>query len=802
MRIAGRSFHIIPKRFRFTQVDRRTGEEVGAWDQWKALPRIFPFMRGYRKLLITSVALSVVTSIVALAEPWPFAIVIDSVLSNPPHVPPWPLEPLFGDQPDPYRLLVFITALGFMIAVISHGVRVINDYVNAKVEQNLVMDLRSDMFDHVSKLSLTFHDEKHTGMLMSIINLQSAAIGAIVMAFPPLLESFLMLIGMLTIALLIDWQVTLVSLVCIPFIYWALGMYGTRIVPRIRQVQGLEFRSLSIVFEAMSMLRVIVGFGRQRLEHYRFSTQGRTAVDARVRLTVWQTLFSLGVTTAIALGTALVLGFGAYHVLTNQITLGELTVLIAYIASIYQPLESISNTIGQLHQQFVFLNVVLGMLDEKPEVEDKPGAIDIGRSTGGIEFTDVCFSYKGRVDTLKNVSFKVPAGSRVAIVGPTGAGKTTLVSLLVRYYDPASGTIAIDGKDIKDITLESLRRQLSLVLQQPMLFSGSIADNIRYGRLDATMDDIVEAAKGANCHDFITSLPDGYETELGEGGAQLSGGERQRICVARAFIRDAPILILDEPTSAIDSKTESVILDALENLMVGRTSFMIAHRLSTIRDANLIVVLNHGEVVEQGTHDELLARRGLYFQLYEAQTGRAAMIEAEYAIAQAEGKSAEEAAELALSAGAAAEAEAVDALAVTTAAGGEPANGDGAHAEGQAPAGASPEPVVGVEMPGTVEDPLPVQPAQPHAPAPAAAGAPATPGSADPDATEKVIEALESAVRQRVRAALAARDRQRLESGAAPMPKQDANGAHSNGAHDGPDGASPPTGPTGDDAGV
>jgi ATP-binding cassette subfamily B protein len=773
VRIAGRSLHIIPKRFRFTMKDRHTGEEIGAWDQWKIAPRIVPFMRGYKKLLVVSVLLSLVGSVVALLEPWPLAIVIDSVIGNPPHPPPGPLHGLFGDQPDPYRLLVFIAALGFMVAVVSHGVRVINDYVNAKVEQNMVMDLRSHMFDHVSKLSLTFHDEKHTGQLMSLINLQASAIGGIVMAFPPMFESLLMLIGMLTIALLIDWQVTLVSLVCVPFIYWALGMYGTRIVPRIQRVQSLEFRSLSIVFEAMSMLRVIVGFGRQRLEHYRFTTQGRTAVEARVRLTVWQTLFSLGVTTAIALGTALVLGFGAWHVLRGDITLGQLTVLIAYIAAIYQPLESISTTIGQLHQQFVFLNAAMMLMDEKPEVEDKEDAIDIGRSTGALEFKDVSFAYKGRVDTLKNVSFKVPPGSRVAIVGPTGAGKTTLVSLLVRYYDPASGVISIDGHDTKDITLDCLRRQLSLVLQEPMLFSGTISDNIRYGRLEATMDDIVAATKAANCHDFIEALPDGYDTELGEGGHQLSGGERQRICVARAFIRDAPILILDEPTSSIDSKTESVILDALENLMVGRTSFMIAHRLSTIRDANLIVVLNHGELVEEGTHEELLQRRGLYYQLYEAQTGRSAKIEAEYAQAQAEGKSAEEAAEIAMSAGAAAESEAVDALAAITEADG------GAAADG------------------------PVAPRVPE-PAPAAAAPDRAPAAAEPagneplDVTEKVIETLENAVRQRVRSALATRDRQRLDSGTTP----DANGAHTNGAHDDPNGGGSSSLPNGDDAGL
>ena len=780
MRIAGRQFHIIPKRFHFRTINRVTGEEVGAWDAWKHFPKIFPFIRGYRKLLGISLSLSVVTSIVALAEPWPLAIMIDSVLGT--HAPPGPLRGLFGDNPDPYRLLIFVAGLGFLIAVITHGLRVINDYVNAKVEQNMVMDLRSDMFDHTSKLSLTFHDEKYTGQLMALINNMSGSLGAIVMAFPPMFESLLMLIGMLTIALLIDWQVTLVSLVCVPFIYWAIGMYGTRIVPRIRQVQSLEFRSLSIVFEAMSMLRVIVGFGRQRLEHYRFTTQGRTAVEARVRLTVWQTLFSLGVTTATALGTALVLGFGAWHVLRGDITLGQLTVLIAYIASIYQPLESISNTIGHLNQQLVFFNMIVEMQNEKPEVVEKEDAIDIGRARGDLEFEDVSFAYKKRVDTLKNVSFKVPAGTRVAIVGPTGAGKTTLVNLLVRYYDPASGSITIDGHDVRDLTLDCLRRQLSLVLQDPMLFSGSISDNIRYGRLEATMDEIIAAAKAANCHEFIEGLPKGYETELGEGGHQLSGGERQRICVARAFIRDAPILILDEPTSSIDSKTESVILDALDALMQGRTSFMIAHRLSTIRDAELIVVLNHGEVVELGAHEELLARRGLYYQLYEAQTGRSARIEAEYAKAQAEGRSAEEASEIAMTAGAEAESAAVDALV---------AQSDAPTSNG-APAG-----------PGTVEDPAPPA-VRAAAAVPTDASAPE--GGRDPatvDVTEKVIETLENAVRQRVRSALETRGRGRVDD--APATRREADGkdgADTNGSHDGPDGPEPNTVPAGDDAGL
>jgi ATP-binding cassette, subfamily B, bacterial len=622
------------KRYREKRRERKARAE-GAWSQWRAAPKVIPFLRPYRGLVVVSFLLTVFAALIAIAEPWPLAFVIDSVLGT--HPPPGPLRDWFGTHPDPYRLLIFIVVCGFLISCMSHGVRVINDYVNAKVEQNMVLDLRGKLFAHCESLSLTFHDQRQTGMLMSIINLQAAAVGGIVMSLPPLFESFLMLIGMLIIALYIDWQVTLVSLMAIPFIYWALAMYGTRIVPRVIKVQTLEWRSLSIVYEAMSMLRVIVSFGRERHEHRRFMSQGKTAVDARVRLTVWQTLFSLGVTTATAAGTAVVLGFGAWHVLQNKITLGELTVLISYIAAVYQPLESISTTIGHLHQQFVFFNAVLRTLNKEPEIRDAPDAIDIGRSRGEIEFDDVSFAYEGRVDTLQNISFHIKAGQRVAIVGPTGAGKTTLASLLVRFYDPQAGAIKVDGHDLRKLKLQCLRNQMSLVLQEPMLFSGSIADNIRYGRLGASLEEIVEAARAANAHDFIERLPEGYDTELGEGGKQVSGGERQRICVARAFIRNAPILILDEPTSSIDSKTEQVILDALDRLMVGRTSLMIAHRLSTVRNVDLIVVLNRGRVAEVGPHNELLVKGGLYYQLYEAQNGEIAKIEADHLRRRREG---------------------------------------------------------------------------------------------------------------------------------------------------------------------
>jgi ABC-type multidrug transport system fused ATPase/permease subunit len=289
---------------------------------------------------------------------------------------------------------------------------------------------------------------------------------------------------------------------------------------------------------------------------------------------------------------------------------------------VYRPLEAISTTVGQLQDMFVMLKIAFGLLDTEPEIKDAPRAVAVGRARGRIAFEGVGFSYSGRTETLADVSFEAAPGQVVAIVGPTGAGKSTLVSLIPRFYDPQTGRILLDGRDTHRIKLESLRAQVSIVLQEPLLFSGTIAENIRYGRLDATEAEVVAAARAANAHDFIDRLPRKYETVIGERGVTLSGGERQRISVARAFLKDAPVLILDEPTSAIDSRTEAVILDALDRLMVGRTTFMIAHRLSTVRKADLILVVDRGRVVERGTHEELLDARGLYRQLHDMQSGK------------------------------------------------------------------------------------------------------------------------------------------------------------------------------------
>jgi ABC-type multidrug transport system fused ATPase/permease subunit len=582
------------------------------------LPRALRYLRPHWRAAAISVIATVVVSLLALLEPWPLKVLFDSVLGTVPL--PRPLARVLGPVTNnKVTLLLVVVAAGFALTLLSNALKVLNSYFETRVSQGMTLDFRSDLFRHSERLSLDYHDRTPSGALIYSINFQADAAAGLVMALLPLLRSALTLVGMFWVTFRIDPTLALISLTVVPCLYYTAGIYVSRIQPRLREVRGMEAESLSIVHEAISMIRVILAFGREDHEFRKFRRQGERAVEARVGVTVRQVAFSLMVNTATAGGTALVLAFGVFKILGGTLTAGELLVVLSYVASLYQPLETITNTVSSLQERFIALEMSFGLLDTEPRVRDRPGALTLPRARGEIVFDDVAFAYDGRSHTLEAISFGARPGEVIGIVGPTGAGKSTLMSLLPRFYEPATGAITLDGIDVRDIELASLRSQISVVLQESLLFSGTIADNIRYGRAEASTAEIEAAARAANAHEFITALPQGYDSVIGEKGVGLSGGERQRIAVARAFLKDAPILILDEPTSSIDSRTEAVILDALERLIVGRTTFMIAHRLSTLRRPDRILVLDGGRVVEHGRIPELIAQGGLFARLWHAQ---------------------------------------------------------------------------------------------------------------------------------------------------------------------------------------
>lgn len=583
----------------------------------KYVPRAFPYLRPYRKLFAVTVGITLVTVVLSLAQPWPLALLVDGVLSGQP-LPGW-VTSLLGTETG--RLIGFAVSAGFLLTITNAAINVLDSYVQSRLEQSMVLDFRSDLFQHVQGLSLRYHEGVKQGGLMFAINMQASAMGEIILSLLPLVHAALTLVGMLYVAYRLEPTLALVAVAVVPFVHYAIGFYGNRIEPELMHVRNLEGTSLSIVHEAMSMIRVVMAFGREPHEHRRFRTQGEETVDARVKVTVKQTGFSLAVGLITAAGTAGVLAVGARYVVSGRLTVGELLVILAYIAAVYQPLEEISGSLAGLQERLIALEAAVNLLDTAPDIEDPRHGVVIDRARGNVVFEGVAFAHEGRKRTLDDISFEASPGEVIALVGPTGAGKSTLVSLIPRFIDVQSGRILLDGHDLRDIKIESLRRQVSVVLQDPLLFSGSIMENIRYGRLDASDEDVILAAKSANAHEFVSGLPRGYDTVLGEGGARLSGGERQRLSIARAFLKDAPLIILDEPTSSIDSKTEAVILDALSELVEGRTTFMIAHRLATIRHADRILVIQDGRIVEQGTHEQLLKANGHYREMWDVQTG-------------------------------------------------------------------------------------------------------------------------------------------------------------------------------------
>lgn len=587
----------------------------------RLLVRCLPLLRPHWPAAVLMMILIFANSALSLLAPWPFKYLIDySLAGHPP--PPW-LERWIGTTDFRPRLLYACAAAEVVVIFLHQVLMVCQTYVSTRLEQRIDRDFRSRLFAHAMQLSLAYHDNRRSGMLIYVINNQGDAVANLLMTLPTVIESAAMLIGMLIVLWTMHWSLAAVSFVVIPGLFFASRYYATQMRERIGRAKELEGAALSVIHEALSMMRVIVAFCRQPLEHRRYMDASRRAMDARLGVTVRQTVFSLVTRMSTGIGRAVAWTFGGLLALAGRLTVGDLTIVLTYIDKVYDPLESLTYTYTGWQDQFANLQASFNLLDTPPDISDGPRPVRIDRCRGAVEFRDVDFAYAERTDTLRGVSFRAEPGQVIAIVGPTGAGKTTLVSLVPRFYDAVRGAVLLDGVDVRDLELARLREQVSIVLQDPALFSMTIRDNLRYGRLDATEEEIVAAARAANAHDFIVRLPHGYDTVLGERGSRLSGGERQRICVARAFLKDAPILILDEPTSSIDSRTESVILDSLDRLMEGRTTFMIAHRLSTIRRADRILVMDQGRLVEQGPHDELLALGGLYRQLHDLQTRQA-----------------------------------------------------------------------------------------------------------------------------------------------------------------------------------
>jgi ATP-binding cassette subfamily B protein/subfamily B ATP-binding cassette protein MsbA len=553
-----------------------------------------------------------------LLKPWPLKLVIDNVLGH--HPTPHFLTQVLPGSASPHGLLVWAAIGTVLVFLLSTASTTFYNYFSLRIGQRMVFELASELFSHLQRLSLIFHSRRALGDTIQRVTGDSYCVSTLVTdALIPAIQAVVMLGAMFFVMWSLEPTLTLVALSVVPFLAVVIRFLARPIKDRARESRDYEGKLTSVVEQTLGAVPAVQAFTREKIEEARFRHYADRTVLAYLRSTlagIWFEVFS-GIVTTI--GTAAIIYLGADLALRGKLTAGTIIVFLSYLSSLYDPLDQLTHTTQTIQGAAADADRVMEVLETEPEITDRPGAIE-ARIDGPIRYEHVSFGYERPRKALDDVSLEAAPGEVVAIVGETGAGKTTLAHLLVRFYDPWDGRITIGGTDIRDFRHESLRRQIALVLQDPFIFPLTIAENIAYGRPDASIDEIVAAAKAANAHDFITRLPDGYDAMVGERGATLSGGEKQRLSIARAFLKDAPVLILDEPTSALDARTESGLLDALDRLMEGRITFIIAHRLSTTRKANQIIVLHHGRVIERGTHEGLIAQGGAYADLYGRQT--------------------------------------------------------------------------------------------------------------------------------------------------------------------------------------
>jgi len=551
-----------------------------------------------------------------LLEPWPLKIVLDSVLrSHPLHG--WLnhfIETTVGD--DKLAILKFACAAVLGIAALDAVSSYTEKYLTTSVGQWVTHDLRRALYSRIQQLSLAYHDEKRSGDLISRVTSDIDAIQSFInTALLGALINLITLVGMIGVMLYLNWRFTLIALSVAPVLFLVVYTYTRRIKKASRDVRKKEGEIVSVIEEVLSSIRVVKAFAREDYERRRLEEESLESVEIGLQARGLKAKLSPLVDIIVAVGTCLVLWFGAHMALSGSLSPGSLVVFVLYLGKMYKPMQELSKMVDTYSKALVGYERIQEVLETDKEVKDLPRSTKAPRFRGKIEFEHVDFHYTSESPILKDVSLTIEAGQLAALVGPTGAGKTTIISLIPRFYDPISGSIKIDGTDVKRFRQKSLRQQISFVLQETVLFHAPVWQNIAYGKPEASRAEILRAAEQANAHEFIEKMPEGYETILGEQGMTLSGGQRQRIAIARAIIRDTPILVLDEPTSGLDAASEKLVFGALDQLMEGKTSIVIAHRLSTIRRADVIFVIKDGGIVERGTHDELLKAGGHYFDL-------------------------------------------------------------------------------------------------------------------------------------------------------------------------------------------
>jgi ATP-binding cassette subfamily B protein len=555
--------------------------------------RIIAFARPYWLKIAGTFLLSLAAAPLTLLTPLPLKIAVDSVIGSKP-LPAFlaPLQPMGASA---YAVLAAVAAMLVLITFLLYAQGMAVWLASTYLGEKLVLDFRAALFRHSQRLSLAYHDR--TGTTDSVFRIQYDAESLqhiLLDGIIPLTTALITAISVVVVTAWLNWQLALVTLVVCPILYFITGRYGRRLRGRWYEVKDIESSAMSIVQEALSAGRVVKAFGQEEHEQRRFIHRASRRLWGQLDIAWLQSKFDLAIGVTVAAGTAAVLFLGVIQTKAGYLSTGELLMVVAYQAQIYLPLKTMSKKIADLQNGLASAGRAFSLLDELPEVLERPHARHLERARGEFEFKNVSFAYEPGRDVLRGVRLVIDAGSRVGIQGRTGAGKTTFISLLTRFYDPTAGAITLDGIDLRDYKIADLRAQFAIVLQDTMLFSTTIRENIAYGRPGASEEEIVEAARSANAHDFIESLPDGYLTEVGERGMRLSGGERQRVSIARAFLKDAPILLLDEPTSALDLATETAIVDAMERLMVNRTAFTIAHRPSTLSRCDVRLELQDG----------------------------------------------------------------------------------------------------------------------------------------------------------------------------------------------------------------